>query len=651
MRAFAAVFAREVFHRRLVFLVGLSSGLIFLFAAALHGWNAPGNAEVRLLAGAVGGLALASALALLYGASTIAGETAEKRISFYFSRPIPSGALWAGKLLAAVFVSFAAGSLVYLPAWLTGPSKPGGAWGVDLTPGLSMLLGLAAVVTCVLVAHALVTVARLRSPWVVLDFVLATILLLVALASLATLARHSSDGLELQPWRIAGWVLASGLSLAFLVGIALQVSAGRTDARRSHGAFSVGFFGVFSLAVAFAGIQALWSRAAGARDLARVSTVEAAGRGAWTFVEGPISALRGEGRFLYVPKEGRSIRIEGHFVHFSEDGTRTAWGEPRFGFFERKDNRLDLVVADLATGRPVSTGLETSGWSDLTLSPSGRRLAIRTGRSLEVYDVSDPANPKQIGAFPLAEDRRAFAFADEDTIRLFPGLFNRLMEFAPSDLEITELSLPSRKSIVTGRFGRENLPFLRLSADARYFVGTRKVSENSSALTLHDGRTGALLATLSDDLSGAQARFVTGNRIALAGIAGTKAKIGIFFEGEEGRAPTAGRTIDLGPARRLVLGGEIAPGRVAVSLFPLEENLPTSARDAKLAIVDTATGAVFPLGEGLAPANWFGWWTDPVLPPAEAGSPASLLFLDASGRLVRLDPATGAQTVLLGRSK
>ncbi|MBK9062183.1 MAG: hypothetical protein IPL89_03175 [Acidobacteria bacterium] len=54
---------------------------------------------------------------------------------------------------------------------------------------------------------------------------------------------------------------------------------------------------------------------------------------------------------------------------------------------------------------------------------------------------------------------------------------------------------------------------------------------------------------------------------------------------------------------------------------------------------------------GLVPANRFGWWFTPVLPPAEAGSPASLLFIDADQRLIRLDPATGKQTVLLGKGK
>ena len=46
-----------------------------------------------------------------------------------------------------------------------------------------------------------------------------------------------------------------------------------------------------------------------------------------------------------------------------------------------------------------------------------------------------------------------------------------------------------------------------------------------------------------------------------------------------------------------------------------------------------------------------GWWLTPALPPAEAGAPWSTLFLDPDSRLVRLDPATGARAVLLGKGK
>ena len=647
MRAFAAVFAREVFERRMVFLVGLCCGLPMLVASALHGWSAPGNAEVRLLAATVGGLALAAALALLYGASMIAGETAEKRISFSFSRPLPDVAIWAGKLFAAVFLSFSAGLLVFLPGWLTGPARASTWWGFETTAGRLALVAVALVTTCVLASHAFVTVARLRSPWVALDLVLAPALVLLATIFLRSLARNFGgfeyDGVLLPP------VLAIAVVplLALLVASFVQVAEGRTDARRAHGAFSVAFFGIVGSAVAVLGGYAWWCASARATDLQQVSGgVQAAFHGPWLVGAGPLTGARGGGTFLFDASSGRSLRLHGSPVTFSADGSRAAWGEPRFGFFERKDNRSDIFIADLVTGRPVATGLETYGWNPLALSPSGRRLALRDGRTLAAYDVSDPANPRQLAAFSLADDRRVLAFVDEDTIRLFPGIFNHLREAAPTDVEVAELSLPSKKSLVTGRFDRETLPFLRMSADGRFFVGVR-----DQRLTLHDGRTGSVLSTLGENRRMPQARFLTGGRVAVAGVAGGKGELKIFLEGEEGRPPTATRTIDLGPAARMFLGGEIAPGRIAVAFLPFEENLPAFPRVAKLAAVDVASGAVSPVGEGLIPANRGAFWLDPVMPPAEGGAPWTSLFLDASGRLVRLDPASGAQTVLLGKGK
>jgi hypothetical protein len=430
--------------------------------------------------------------------------------------------------------------------------------------------------------------------------------------------------------------------LALLAASFAQVAEGRTEARRAHGAFSVVFFGIFGAAVACVGGYAWWCSSAKATDLRQLwGGVQAAPRRSWLVGGGPLSGARGGGSFLFDATGGRSLRLHGYRVTFSADGSRAAWGEPRFGFFERKDNRSDIFIADLVTGSPVGTGLETSGWSPLALSPSGRRLVVDEGRTLAAYDVSDPANPKQLSAFSL-EDRRAFAFIDEDTIRLFPGNFNRLKEAAPTDLEVAELSLPSKKSLVTGRFDRGTVPFLRLSADGRTFVGVR-----DRRATLHDGKTGALIATLAEYLGMPQVRILTGARLAVAGVANSTAQLKIFLEGE--RAPV--RSIELGPAKRVALGGEIAPGKIAVSLFPFEENPPASTRSAKLIVVDAATGAVSPLGDGLIPASRLGWWLDPVMTPAEAGSSASSLFLDASGRLVRLDPATGKQTVLLGKGK
>jgi hypothetical protein len=340
-------------------------------------------------------------------------------------------------------------------------------------------------------------------------------------------------------------------------------------------------------------------------------------------------------------------------VTFSQDGTHAAWGQPRYGILERKERRSDILVADLASGRAVETGLEcATGWCRVLLSPSGRRLALVDARSVSAYDVSTPENPKELAVFHVDGDVSGVAFVGEDSIRLFPRV-SRVKNVAQADLEITELSLPSKTSLVAGRFDVGAPPFLRLTPDGRFFVGTRRLSEDfaAQALTLHDGRTGALVAKLADDLRSPQVRLLTSGRIAVAGSAGASARV-VFFEGEKGWG-TPARSVELGPAKQVVLGGEIAPGRVAVALGNLRRDPPSSASKWAwtVALVDAATGAVSPGPEGLVPADRFGWWFNLVLPPAEAGSPASSLFLDDDSRLVCLDPATGAQTVLLGKGK
>jgi ABC-type transport system involved in multi-copper enzyme maturation permease subunit len=658
MRAFATVFAREVFARRLVFPVALAAGFMPFVGSLYYGWSRPDAAEGRILVALVTAAAFSFAFALLFGGSVIAGETSEKRISFFFSRPIPAASIWAGKVLAVLVLTFVPAALALVPAFAASTSAarqgvlrlggaPGAVFGL-LFVTLFFIFG----------ANAVVTIARLRSPWTGLDLLFAPALILLAMAFLRSLLRNGLFGSGSFDATFDLGLLLAGLAAVVLAALVAascaQVAVGRTDARRSHGVFSVVLWGILATATAVLGGYTWWVSSARATDLASIQQgFLAAPRGPWVAAGGPLQAGRGHGLFLFDTAGGHSFRMGwGHSV-FSQEGTRAAWVEKRLGFFDR-ERTSDLYVAELDSSKTVETGLESSPTCRVLLSPSGRRLAVRDGQSLAAYDVSDARNPRQLAAFSVGDDIRGLAFVDEETIRMFPRFLNAAnrKDLGPANLEITEFSLTSKKSLVTGRLDREMLPFLRLSADARYFVGTRRISEGAGsppALTLHDGRSGALVTTLAEDLRSPQLRFLRGGRIVVAGIAGARAGL-LFFEGETGwRSP--GRLMDLGPAARVVLGGEVAPGRVAVALLPFEENLPASRRAARLAIVDAATGAVSPGPDGLVPADRFGWWWNAVLPPAEVGSPASLLFVDADNRLVRLDPATGAQTVLLGRSK
>jgi hypothetical protein len=640
MKGTLAVAAREIAERKLLFLGAFVVGLLPLgvfLIPVLRGNPREARSVAVLLVAAT----ITVAFPLVFGATILVSDIAQKRLSFYFSRPLPAASIWAGKLLAALMISIGCAFLAAAPVFfLEGESAFSSDTGGFGSRG-PLVLAVPGVLLLFLLAHVVASMARLRSAWIILDFTLAvafTVAIALSLRSLFLAGFWDLDGMRQSPERLAWWLTAA-LIATLLAASCVQVVDGRTDARRSHGALSATLWGLSAVSAAILGGLAWWAASADAKDLARIDGgVLTAPRGPWVAVGGPLRAGRGAGLFLFDTAGGRSARIRSGEAVFSADGARAAWMEERIGFFE-KGRKSDLFVADLASAKTVETGLACSVWCRVALSPSGSRLAVSDGHTLAAYDVTRPDKPQQLAAFRLEGEARHAVFVDEDVIRLFPRFNNAVRkDVAPAALEITELSLPSKKSSVSGRFERETLPFLRLSADGRYLVGTR-----DKRVTLHDGRTGALLATLSEDLEAPKMRFLSGGRVAVAGLTGASARL-LFFEGE--KAPA--RSIELGPAARLVLGGEVAPGRVAVALNPFRSNDETARRAWKLAVVDMTGGKVDSHLSGLVPADRFGWWFSPVMPPAESGSPASKLFLDASGALVRLDPATRKQEVLLG---
>lgn len=652
MRATLAVAAREIADRKLALLGALLLGLVPLAIPLLPSLGGTQARDVRFTAALFLSLTIFVAFPVAFGATVMVSEIVQKRIAFYFSRPLSSASIWAGKMLAALIICICGACLAAVPTLIVDGKRALAAFDPD---GPATAIFLLSTLLLLVAAHILSSMVRLRSAWIVLDFFLAAALaagIAIPVRSLFRAGFWSLYDLNHSGWLL--WLLAAPFIGALLVASCVQIAEGRTDARRSHGALSATLWCLVTLlAIPLAGF-AWWVNVATPRDLTAVSSLEAAPRGTWVSVSGRLRA-RGAagGSFLVDTESGRFLERRSLWyepVAFSADGTRAAWGKDQFGFFERKKT-ADIVLADLATGRAVETGLECStGWCHVLLSPSGRRLAIVGERNVAAYDVSVPENPKELAAFHVDGDVTGIAFVDEDTLRLFPRIFNAARQKNLGPTHVVELSLASKKSLVTGILDRETLPFLNLSPDARIFVGTRSLSDDPSgkrALTLHDGRTGALLATLADDLRSPQLRFLAGGGFVVAGIGEASARV-LFFEGDK----TLARTIDLGPAARVALGREITPGHVVVARNSIDKTNEAMRRSWKTFSVDAATGVVAPLGDGLVPLSSYFWWSGTAsMPPAEAGSPASTLFLNASGALVRLDPATGAQTVLLGRSK
>jgi ABC-type transport system involved in multi-copper enzyme maturation permease subunit len=254
MKGTLAVAAREIAERKLVFLGAFVAGLLplgFPLLPALRGNAHDARSVAMLLLAAT----IAVACPIVFGATILAGDIAQKRLSFYFSRPLPAASIWAGKLLGALLISVGCALLAAAPVLLV---EGKGSFSVA-TGGLDvrdlLALALPGVLLLFLLAHVAASMVRLRSAWIVLDFTLAVVFAVAIALSLRSLFPAGFWGFH-EGWRSAErllWWLPVALIAIFLAASYVQVSDGRTDVRRSHGALSATLWGMTAVFAAILG--------------------------------------------------------------------------------------------------------------------------------------------------------------------------------------------------------------------------------------------------------------------------------------------------------------------------------------------------------------------------------------------------------------
>ena len=174
-----------------------------------------------------------------------------------------------------------------------------------------------------------------------------------------------------------------------------------------------------------------------------------------------------------------------------------------------------------------------------------------------------------------------------------------------------------------------------------------RISEKGTRarLELRDIRSGALIGPIDEVPRYGNSAFLSDGRLIIASIVQGRAILKIYtVDGIEQR------TLALGQAKGIRLGGEVAPAQFVVS---------TSATDAKvgvigdhqLSLVDISSGGVKPLG-----SKTLGLWPAVVQsrmranqPPAP-GSIATKLFYRA-GSVIVFDPLTGEQKRIAGKER
>src|SRR6185369_8297412 len=109
-------------------------------------------------------------LALVLGVTMIGRDLTEKRMSFYFSKPLSAPAIWFGKLGAAIVSLAICFTVLFVPSYLAGGTSWNRSWNVEL-PVAFAVVGTAALVM-LLFGHLFGTMFRSKSPLVALDVVL-----------------------------------------------------------------------------------------------------------------------------------------------------------------------------------------------------------------------------------------------------------------------------------------------------------------------------------------------------------------------------------------------------------------------------------------------------------------------------------------------
>lgn len=462
MSAMVAVFTRELQERSRIFLVAVALSVVpFLTALfpAAHGQRA---SFIATLGGSIA-VVYATAVAIILGVSVLSRDLAQKRLSFYFSRPITPLALWSGKALASMLTIFAALLITGVPALVVARDAWWPVWRLE---PLSLAAIALAFLTLFLVSHAFGTMVRSRSVIVAIDFV--CVVAAVGLLYMMTRALIGAAAAQ----SLQGLVLFTPLTaLVLAVAPVWQLARGRTDARRSHAALSQFVWIATGVILLFLGAVVWWM------VHAPFSTIEEpfafqSGDGNRVFIAGRSTRRTAVAGFVNT-KTGEQTRISSGGwagVGMSRDGS-TALTYSALNDFGTRHRTLH-VRRFAEQGRDVEISLSIDART-LDLSADGSRVAILAGDQIQVYDTRSGAI---VGAARIAARQARIYFVTPSLVRLV------------GERSIQEFDVTHRTVAQTGVFTGPTSDWSTVSDD-----GTRMYTADGAIL---DARSGAVIATL-----------------------------------------------------------------------------------------------------------------------------------------------------------
>jgi hypothetical protein len=638
MKVFFALVVREISERKALLAAAAVASLLPLLAPLLPstGTNPPEDIREAVMWVILGGLA--PLFALLLGVSFIGRDLSEGRMGFYYSQPISGPMIWFGKLTAVILLVWAVEIIIMLPTVLLAPDPlyflflpnvlndfiP--KW---LAPTVIFLTS----VFVVLLAHAVGTIWRARSLWLIVDlvaFLVAAGCGWMAIGSIAPIVAPRIA--EVSVYWILVWTM-----VGLIVAGALQVSAGRVDLRRNHRFLTTTLWPVIIVGVTGLLGWTLWVRSAQLGDLKSVYSFSV-GSGEWVAVSG-ISP----GRFDYYPRflmnvtDGRSVDIGpatnwfGPELDFSADGSRAVWPEIQ-GFDHWVLMSVDL---DANEPNPVTTGVTVGGrWEDLAISTQGDRFAVLEGRTLAVYGLGEG---EQLTAMQFNADVNPLwvSFDDHQSIRI---LATTRQDGSGGDtrwwlywFSVDERSLSTPIEIKGPWRWRQRT---RDGMADNPLVWTR-TEDGERVLAIQDRTTGDTIRDLGPAASWSDLRLMRDEQIVVIRDRDDEHHLEVFEPDGVLRF-----RIDLPFAEEIYHGGEVASNQILVGLWTWKGEPPERHAELQTVLIDLNDGTSEEFLTGYAPVlgRWGIWrrsrgaWN--------VGSTAGRMIRGEDGSLHLWDPET-----------
>lgn len=590
---------RELRERSRLFLICAALAVVPFFAAVLPAASADRSGVIAAVSSFLA-MALALGTSIAFGASTIARDLVERRLSFYFSKPVSPASIWLGKAAAAILSSYACFAIIALPGALAAPRVWPMLW--MMTKGQIVAIAAVGVVILFLLGHLLASVIRSRSPLIAVDFVLAVI----AAGTVVLLARPLLARAAVELTGVIGTI--AGAAFLFLAAVApiRQLSQGRTDIRRSHAALSRALWPPLFVVLALLGLYVLWVVSVKPSDLASVLYLEQPPRGERAYVFG---TTRGRGDYhasFLLDARGSWRRVSAapwSQVAFSRDGRVAAWLEP-VGLFRSVDGELH-------TDRGP-TNIRARVFSELVLSDDGSRIAVADGRLVAVHDLRTGRLLASAGGLEGGLQHAMF-FVSNDLLRVIESNYRRA-----GMLRILELDMARKKLTVTGEARVDRGDAVIASPD-----GSRLLLRNSRKVV--DGRTAATIAELPPGDKPAGALLRDGRAVD------------VRFDNETARLRVIGGPEVVLPAGVASVVGELPDGMLLVSAAK-HTGWSSAGKDRMLFVVDPNRGAILRTVHDVKGPQSRWWAADPRLVRFDA---ALLAGVDVDGKPVWLEPKSG----------